>query len=49
MDPSKVAIVTEWESPKSVGDIHSFLGLPSYNNRFIENFSKIAKSMTLNY
>jgi hypothetical protein len=27
VDPSKVASVTEWESPKNVGDIRSFLGL----------------------
>jgi hypothetical protein len=38
--------VTEWGSPKTVGDIHSFLGLAGYYRRFIENFSKIAKPMT---
>ena len=46
VDPSKVASVTEWESPKNVGDIRSFLGLAGYYRRFIENFSKIAKPMT---
>ena len=46
MDPSKVASVTEWESPKNVGDIRSFLGLAGYYRRFIENYSKIAKPMT---
>jgi hypothetical protein len=45
MDPSKVASVTEWESPKNAGDIRSFLGLAGYYRRFIENFSKIAKPM----
>jgi hypothetical protein len=46
VDPSKVASVTEWESPKNAGDIWSFLGLAGYYRRFIENFSKIAKPMT---
>jgi hypothetical protein len=46
VDPSKVASITEWESPKNVGDIWSFLGLAGYYWRFIENFSKIARPMT---
>jgi hypothetical protein len=46
IDPSKVTAVTEWEPPKNIGEIHSFLGLAGYYRRFIENFSKIAKPMT---
>ena len=46
VDPSKVSTVTEWETPKSVGDIRSFLDLAGYYRRFIENFSRIAKPMT---
>jgi ribonuclease HI len=46
VDPSKVASVNEWETPKTVGDIRSFLGLAEYYQRFIENFSKIARPMT---
>jgi ribonuclease HI len=46
VDPSKVTAVTEWEPPKNVGEIRSFLGLAGYYRRFIENFSKIAKPMT---
>jgi hypothetical protein len=46
VDPSKVTAVKEWEPPKNVGEIHSFLGLAGYYRRFIENFSKIAKPMT---
>jgi hypothetical protein len=47
VDPSKVTAVTEWEPPKNVGEIRSFLGLAGYYRRFIENFSKIAKPMTV--
>jgi hypothetical protein len=45
VDPSKVQDVLSWNSPTSVGDIHSFLGLPGYYWRFIEGFSKINKHM----
>jgi hypothetical protein len=46
VDPAKVTAVTEWEPPKNVGEICSFLGLAGYYQRFIENFSKIGKLMT---
>jgi hypothetical protein len=46
VDPSKVQEVLDWKSPRSVTQIHSFLGLVGYYRRFIPNFSKIAKPMT---
>ena len=46
VDPTKVVTVTNWEAPTIVGEIQSFLGLAEYYQRFIENFSKIAKPMT---
>jgi hypothetical protein len=46
VDPSKIEVVSKWQSPKSVTEIRSFLSLAGYYHRFIENFSKIAKPMT---
>ena len=46
MDPSKVKDVLSWNTPRSVTEIRSFLGLAGYYKRFIEGFSKIAKPMT---
>lgn len=41
VDPSKVDAVLQWEAPKSVTEIRSFLGLAGYYRRFIEGFSKL--------
>ena len=46
VDPEKVEAVMSWESPKSVFEIHSFLGLAGYYRRFIEDFSRLATPMT---
>ncbi|GKE68900.1 putative reverse transcriptase domain-containing protein [Tanacetum coccineum] len=46
VDPAKIESVKDWESPKTETEIHQFLGLAGYYQRFIEGFSKIAKPMT---
>nr|GEV92066.1 putative reverse transcriptase domain-containing protein [Tanacetum cinerariifolium] len=46
VDPAKIESIKDWASPKSPTNIRQFLGLASYYRRFIEGFSKIAKSMT---
>ncbi|GJV62781.1 putative reverse transcriptase domain-containing protein [Tanacetum coccineum] len=43
----KVESVKNWKTPESSTKIRSFLGLTGYYQRFIENFSKIAKPLTL--
>ncbi|GKD65528.1 putative reverse transcriptase domain-containing protein [Tanacetum coccineum] len=46
MDPAKIESIKDWASPKTPTEIRLFLGLAGYYRRFIEGFSKIAKSMT---
>jgi len=46
VDLGKVKDVLDWQPPQTVSEIRSFLGLTGYYRRFIENFSKIAKSLT---
>ena len=45
-DPSKIAAVKEWEPPKNITEVRSFLGLAGYYRRFVEGFSIIAKPLT---
>ncbi|GKB72946.1 putative reverse transcriptase domain-containing protein [Tanacetum coccineum] len=46
VDPAKIKSVKDWASPKTLTEIHQFLGLAGYYQRFIKGFSKIAKPMT---
>ena len=41
-----IEAVLEWESPKSIFEIRSFLGLAGYYWRFIKGFSKLALPLT---
>ncbi|GJV81146.1 putative reverse transcriptase domain-containing protein [Tanacetum coccineum] len=46
VDPAKIESIKDWASPKTPTEIRQFLGLAGYYRRFIEGFSKIAKTMT---
>ncbi|GKA20793.1 putative reverse transcriptase domain-containing protein [Tanacetum coccineum] len=47
VDPSKIEAVKNWKAPRTPSEVHSFLGLAGYYCRFMENFSKIAKLLTV--
>ena len=46
VDPAKIEAVMNWEPPKNVKEVCSFLGLAGYYRRFVEGFSKLAMPMT---
>ncbi|GJX63251.1 hypothetical protein Tco_0296151 [Tanacetum coccineum] len=46
VDPAKIEAVMNWSSPTAPTEIRQFLGLIDYYQRFIKDFSKIAKSLT---
>ncbi|GKB70998.1 putative reverse transcriptase domain-containing protein [Tanacetum coccineum] len=47
VDPSKIEAVKNWKALRTPTEVRSFLGLAGYYRRFIENFFKIAKSLTI--
>ena len=46
VDPEKVDAAMSWEMPKSLFEIHGFLGLAGYYRNFIEHFFLLATLMT---
>nr|GFA25962.1 putative reverse transcriptase domain-containing protein [Tanacetum cinerariifolium] len=47
VDPAKIKAIKNWASPTTPTEIRQFLGLADYYRRFIKDFSKIAKSLTI--
>nr|GEV22637.1 putative reverse transcriptase domain-containing protein [Tanacetum cinerariifolium] len=47
VDPAMIEAVKNWASPTTPTEIRQFLGLVGYYLRFIKDFSKIAKSLTI--
>lgn len=41
-DPSKISDVQNWEEPKNVKTVKSFLGFTGYYRKFIQNYAEIA-------
>ena len=46
VDPAKIQAVKDWNRPKTVTEIRSFLGLAGYYRKFVEGFSKLAMPLT---
>jgi len=46
MDDHKVKAIVDWQPPKAVPALKSFLGLASYYHKFIKNFMKIVAPLT---
>ena len=42
VDPNKISAVKNWDIPKSVVEVQSFLGLCNYYRRFVKDFATIA-------
>ncbi|CAI6339108.1 unnamed protein product [Periconia digitata] len=45
MDPAKVSAILEWEQPRCVRDIQSFIGFANFYRRFITGFSHIVRPL----
>ena len=46
VDPMKVEAIVNWEQPKNVSKIWSFLGLVGFYRQFVEHFSLIVAPLT---
>ena len=46
MDPEQVKDILECPTPRSVIEVRSFHGLPSFNRKFIRGFSSICGPLT---
>ena len=45
MDPTKVAAVWDWPTPRNLRDVRGFLGFANFYQRFICKFAQIARPL----
>ena len=45
MDPSKVDLITKWQTPKSAKQVKSFLCVANYYRRFVQSFAQRSASL----
>lgn len=45
-DPTKIQVVVDWPTPKTIKQLKGFLGLSGYYRRFIRGYAQIATPMT---
>ena len=46
MDPAKVKMVVEWQTPRSLRDVQCFLGFANFYRKFIQDYSKLVLPLT---
>jgi hypothetical protein len=46
VQPHQIDAIQKWNTPRSVREVQSFLGLANYYRRFIKNFSRIAAPLS---
>ena len=46
MDPKKIKAIKDWEAPRNVKGVRSFLGFTNFYRRFIKNYSELATLLT---
>lgn len=44
-DPEKTSVINQWEPPRAVRGVQSFLGFCNPYRRFIRNYERIAKPL----
>jgi hypothetical protein len=44
-DPEKTAVIDQWEPPRTVKGVQSFLGFCNFYRRFIKDYGRIAKPL----
>ena len=46
LDPEKIKVLQEYQHPKNVKSLQSFLGFCNYYRRFVQNFSEVVLPLT---